>query len=389
MLLYKKCLLAKAELGLAQLFAAGSGLKECRQALAKWHRMCHDLGLPVVSSSMAARRQSLRKFLGTLTTWEPCKMHKGHYINIWDARCTLAKHNFIELSVPIYVNTKVVRQSISTGKYRRYGMRSSLVARCAILPRAWLLGSAAGGVYSVGPRHAVEQLLGSNGCLPTRSSYSWRFSGRGRGHLWNTTLQRLLRVALQYCCPNWELRDFKEFCQVPTETWQRRTRTGAVTISGQVLDLLNSIDLGAFARTFPSVQAISATNKNVMRCRFPVVDLGDFELVRSNVEDSICQREVCVCLDGCLVGLLVWFGLVWFVWFVWFGLFVWLVWFGLVCLVWFVCLLGLFVGLVWLVGWFVWFGLVWFGLVWFGLVVCLFVRSFASDGIIQIATFGL
>ncbi len=180
------CCFAKAELGLAQLFA-GSGLKECRQALAKWHRMCHDLGLPV--SSMA-------KFLGTLTTWEPCKMHKGHYINIWDARCTLAKHNFIELSLPIYVNTKVVRRSISTGKYRRYGMRSSLVARFAILPRAWLLGSAAGGVYSVGPRHAVEQLLGSNGCLPTRSSYSWRFSGRGRGHLWNTTLQRLLRVAL-------------------------------------------------------------------------------------------------------------------------------------------------------------------------------------------------
>ena len=44
--------------------------------------------------------------------------------------------------------------------------------------------------------------------------------------------------ALQYCCPNWQLWDFKGFCQVPTETWQRRTRTGAVTISGQVLDLL-------------------------------------------------------------------------------------------------------------------------------------------------------
>lgn len=75
-------------------------------------------------------------------------------------------------------------------------MRSSFVACFAISPRAWLLGSAAGGVYSVGPRHAVEQRLGFNGCLPARSGYSWRFSGRGRGHLWNTSLQRLVGFAL-------------------------------------------------------------------------------------------------------------------------------------------------------------------------------------------------
>ena len=36
----------------------------------------------------------------------------------------------------------------------------------------------------------------ASGCLPTRSGYSWRFSGRGRGHLWNTSLQRLVGFAL-------------------------------------------------------------------------------------------------------------------------------------------------------------------------------------------------
>ncbi len=41
---------------------------------------------------------------------EPCKLHWNHIksLNIWDARYTLAKHNFIELSVPIYVNTNFV-----------------------------------------------------------------------------------------------------------------------------------------------------------------------------------------------------------------------------------------------------------------------------------------